>query len=141
MSRSLLLSLTVLTLTSIVSGRQLQRAEWGAPSIAVTHANGKWVIAGRKNAVTLSESDLSISVQAGPASWSMMPSVRGDMIVRAGGEESPLRLADARQIAVTRFDTGFKTGVKINLSQWLRDRGGPTHDLADLNDTHSLSRR
>ena len=45
---------------------------------------------------------------------------------QGGGEEFPLRLADARQIAVTRFDTGFKTGVKINLSKWLRDRGGPT---------------
>jgi hypothetical protein len=130
MFRSLLLSLTVVTLTSIVGGRQLQRAEWGAPSIAVTHANGKWVIAGRKNAVTLRESDLSITIQAGPASWSMMPSVRGDMIVRAGGEESPLRIAEARQIAVTRFDTGFKTGVKINLSRWLRDGSGPTQDLA-----------
>src|SRR4029453_8726010 len=84
----------------------------------------------RKNTVTLSESDLSIRVQAGPASWSMMPSVRGDMIVRTGGQESPLRLADARKIAVTRFDTGFKAGVKINLSQWQRDRGGPAHDLA-----------
>src|SRR6476620_6297082 len=106
MSRSRLLSLTLLALTSMVSGRQLQRAEWGAPSIAVTHANGKWVIAGRKNAVTLSESDLSISVQAGAASWSMRPSARGDMIVRTGSQELPLRLADARKIAVTRFDTG-----------------------------------
>src|SRR5262249_52769151 len=107
---------------------QLQRSEWGAPSFSVTHGNGKWVIAGRKNTITFNESDFSIRVQAGPALWSMMPSIRGDMLVKIRGEESPLRLADARRNVVTRFDTGFKTGVKINLGGWQR-RPGDTLDL------------
>src|SRR5262249_15060938 len=110
-------------------GRQLQRSQWGAPSFSVTHSNGNWVIAGRKNTVTINESDLSIKVQAGPASWSMMPSARGAMLVRAPGEDFALRLADARQIAVTRFDTGFKTGVKIKLGNWQHDGYGVALDL------------
>lgn len=131
--------IAMLALQSLEFGQQLTREQWGAPSITISRPEGKWVIAGRKNTVTLSESDLSISVQAGPASWSMMPSARGDMIVRTGGHEFPLRLADARKIAVTRFETGFKAGVKINLSQWRVDRGGPAPDLApDLTVTLTL---
>src|SRR6266498_3379804 len=36
--------------------RQTSSAQWGAPSVNVSHSAGKWIIAGRKNSVTLSES-------------------------------------------------------------------------------------
>ena len=108
----------MLVVSSSNAARQLPREQWGAPAVAVSHAAGKWIIAGRKNRVTLGESDLALSVQSGAAQWAMSPSSVGDMLVRAKGEEFSLRLADARQINVAPYDTGFKTGVKISLARW-----------------------
>src|SRR5262245_65483166 len=98
--------------------QQLPREQWGAPAVNVSRAEGKWIIAGKKNKVTLNESDLALSVQAGPAKWTMVPSSAKDMLVRSRGEEFYLRLADARKIDIEPYDTGFKTGVKISLGEW-----------------------
>src|SRR5215813_13503041 len=98
--------------------QRLPREEWGAPAVNVSRAEGKWIIAGKKNKVTLNESDLALSVQAGPAKWTMVPSSAKDMLVRSRGEEFYLRLADARKIDIEPYDTGFKTGIKISLSEW-----------------------
>src|SRR5262249_5746730 len=99
-------------------GQELPRADSGAPLVAVWRASGKWIIAGKKNKVSLSESDLAIKVQTSAANWEMVPSSTRDMLVRSGGEEFYLRLADAKRIDITQYDTGFKTGVKIVLSKW-----------------------
>jgi hypothetical protein len=48
----------------------------------------------------------------------MVPSSATDMIVRSAGEDVSLRLADARKTAITPYDTGFKTGVKVVLEGW-----------------------
>jgi hypothetical protein len=110
-----------------VFGRQTARAEWGGPAVTVSRAAGKWTIAGRKNRVTLDESDFGLKVQAGAAEWELLPSSAQDALVRSKGEEFYLRLADARRIKITPYDTGFKTGVKIALGEWrhggLRHRG------------------
>jgi Family of unknown function (DUF5696) len=98
--------------------QRLPREEWGAPAVVVSRAEGKWIIAGKKNKVTLNESDFALSVQAGPAKWAMVPSSAKDMLVRSRGEEFYLRLADARKIDIEPYDTGFKTGVKISLGEW-----------------------
>ena len=98
--------------------QRLPREEWGAPAVNVSRAEGKWIIAGKKNKVTLNESDFALSVQAGPAKWAMVPSSAKDMLVRSRGEEFYLRLADARKIEIEPYDTGFKTGVKISLGEW-----------------------
>jgi len=50
----------------------------------------------------------------------MAASAPKDMLVKSAGEEFHLRLADAKKIEIVPFDTGFKTGVKIVLSQWPR---------------------
>ena len=110
-----------------VFGRQSARAEWGGTAVTVSRAAGKWTIAGRKNRVTLDESDFGLKVQAGAAEWELLPSSAQDALVRSKGEEFYLRLADARRIKITPYDTGFKTGVKIALGEWrhggLRHRG------------------
>jgi hypothetical protein len=98
--------------------QKLPREEWGAPMVNVSRAEGKWIIAGKKNKVMLNESDLALSLQAGPATWAMVPSSAKDMLVRSRGEEFHLRLADARKIEIESYDTGFKTGVKISLGEW-----------------------
>ncbi|MGH9969021.1 MAG: DUF5696 domain-containing protein [Pyrinomonadaceae bacterium] len=122
--RLTLWALAILIFSIPFVAQTLPREEWGAPPIKVSHAGGRWTIAGKKNTVTLNQADLSLVVQAGPARWSLMPSVARDMFVKTGGEEIYVRLADARKITIEPYDTGFKTGVKISLSQW-RHKGQP----------------
>ena len=137
MENSALLSRTFATSVALVlafaahaAAQQLPREQWGAPAVTVSHAGGKWTIAGKKNKVTLDESDLSVKVQAGAALWEMVPSSAKDLLVRSRGEEFYLRLADARRITITPYDTGFKTGVKINLGEWRH--GGLLHRGEEL---------
>jgi Family of unknown function (DUF5696) len=111
-------ALLLLILCPLVLSQQLPREQWGAPAINVSHAGGKWTIAGKKTTATLNDSDLAVSVQAGAARWDMVPSSARDMLVRFRGDEFPLRLADARKISILPYDTGFRTGVKISLSGW-----------------------
>ena len=109
----------MLSISPYVSAHQLPREQWGAPPITVSHAGGKWTIAGKKNTVTINESDLSIRVDSDSAQWLMVPSAASDMLVKSGGAEFYLRLADARKFTIVPYDTGFKTGVMISLDSWL----------------------
>src|SRR5262245_21947993 len=102
----------------------LPREQWGAPPVTVSHANGQWSIAGRKQTVLLNESNLALEIRAGAAVWNMVPSGTNDLLVKAGGKEFFLRLADAGKIDVKPYDTGFKTGAKLTLSEW-RHAGTP----------------
>ena len=113
-----LVSFGCLTLSAAAQST-LAREQWGAPPVSVTRKPGSWIIAGRKNSVTVNEKDLSLQVAAGAVTWAMAPSAAGDLRVRTGGgPEFALRLAEARSLTITNYDTGYKTGVKITLSQW-----------------------
>jgi Family of unknown function (DUF5696) len=103
---------------TLLFAQQLPREQWGAPLINVSRADGKWIIAGKRNRVLLNEVDFALSVQAGPSNWKMVPSSGTDMLVKSRGEEFHLRLADARKIEIKPYDTGFKSGIKISLSEW-----------------------
>jgi Family of unknown function (DUF5696) len=117
----------VFVLASLGSAQQLGREQWGAPPVSVTHADGKWVVAGKKNQVSLNEANLALTIQTPSANWQMVPSTAKDMLVRARGEDAYLQLSKAEKITITSYDTGFKTGVKIALSRWrhkgLRNQG------------------
>lgn len=89
---------------------------YGAPQVSVSHAGGNWTIAGQKNTVTLDESNLATVVEARGATWKMVPSSGSDLLVRWRGDEFPLSLAEASDIKITPYATGFKTGVKITMS-------------------------
>lgn len=93
---------------------------WGEPAVTVSHADGQWTIAGRTNVVTLADADLAMTIKNGPVNWSMVPSGPNDMIVKSGGREFHLRLADAGKISIVPYRTGFKSGVKIELNHWSR---------------------
>src|SRR4030095_7307708 len=64
------------------------------------------------------ETDLKLTAVAGTERWGMAPSSSGDMIIKSGHEERPVRLADAKKTSIVPYDAGFKTGLKISLSQW-----------------------
>jgi hypothetical protein len=100
------------------SGQQRSPADTGAPQVAVSHSSGKWTLTGRKNIVELNESDFAVGVHAGPVTWKMVPSSNADMLVGAGGDEFHLRLADAGQIKIGPYETGFKTGIRLILDQF-----------------------
>src|SRR5262249_14909463 len=101
-----------LTCHTLFAAEPLAREQWGAPLVNVSHTNGQWIIAGRKNKITLNQSTPALNVQAGPAEWAMVPSAAQDMLVRSRGEDFYLRLADAQKIEIKPYDAGFKTGVK-----------------------------
>jgi hypothetical protein len=122
--KTLLHPLFALLLASALTARAqsnapaLPREEWGAPQVSVTHTQGKWIITGKKQTVTLDEKNLALGIQAGPVAWQMVPSGANDLLVKSNGKEIGLRLADARKLSIVPYDTGFKTGVKISLSDW-----------------------
>lgn len=103
------------------AAQPLTREQWGAPLVIVSHTNGQWTIAGQRHSAILTESNLALEVRAGTAVWNMAASGPNDLVVRSAGKELSLRLADAKQIETTPYDTGFKTGVKITLSDWRHD--------------------
>ncbi len=99
----------------------LTREQWGAPLVNVSHAGGQWTVAGRRQSAILTESNLALKVRAGTAVWNLAASGTNDLLVRSAGKEFSLRLADAKQIQFIPYDTGFKTGVKLTLSEWRHD--------------------
>src|ERR1051325_938977 len=109
----------VLLFSPPLFAQTLPRSEWGAPDVSVSHAGGKWIIAGKKNKVTLDEKTLALTVQNGSATWAMVASGPNDMLVKADKQELSCRLADAKRVDIKPYDTGFKTGVKIMLGDWL----------------------
>src|SRR5437762_291669 len=94
----------------------------------ITHSGGKWTIAGHANRVELDETTLAVRVQAGATVWNLMPSAADDMLVRADGDEFRVRLADAREINIAPYQTGYMSGIKLTLdgfrSTGLRNPGG-----------------
>jgi hypothetical protein len=102
--------------------QQLSRDQWGAPLVRVSHADGKWTVAGKRQSVILTESNLAVEIRAAGAVWNLAGSRTNDMLVKAAGKEFSLRLADAEKIEIEPYDTGFKAGVKITLSDWQHER-------------------
>ncbi len=109
---------TLMLCTISASAQQISREQWGAPAVTVSNGAGKWTIAGKQNIVTLSESDLALKVQARGTVWEMAPSSSSDLQVKSKGTETFVRLADAGKKSFERYDTGFKSGVKITLEGW-----------------------
>ncbi len=94
---------------------------WALPAgaqITVNHAGGVWTIRGQKNTVELNGSDLAVTVRAGAVTWKMVPSGAEDMLVAAGGDRFRVRLADAGDIEIAPYATGFKTGVRMILDRF-----------------------
>lgn len=119
------LALALALLSGVVSAQSPERprAEWGATAVTVTRGDGRWIVAGEKNRVTLDATSLALEVQAGQARWSLMPSSPTDMLVRAGGQDFAVRLAEARRIDIQPYDAAFKTGVKLTLAGFRKPRG------------------
>ncbi|HTD85462.1 MAG TPA: hypothetical protein VK850_02705, partial [Candidatus Binatia bacterium] len=115
---------------ALFAGTALPREDWGAPLVKVSQENETWRLTGKKQTVTLDQKTLALAVQAGPARWQMTSSLTNDLVVRFHGNDYSVRLADARSITVAPYDTGFKTGLKLSLSDWALP--GVTADHPDI---------
>ena len=117
-NKILLLILITFCCQSLTQAQQLSRDQWGAMPITVSHRGDAWLIEGKTNSVTLNGKSLGLSVKAGESLWTTLPSTIGDTLVKSAGRDFSLRLADAKKISIVPYETGFKTGVKITLSDW-----------------------
>ena len=102
---------------------QVSPADTGAPQVQVSRAPGQMDPGGQENVVVLNEADLAVTVEAGPAVWKMVPSSSKDLLVSKDGDEFNLRLADAKEIRVTPYETGFKTGDRARPIPQHRSKG------------------
>lgn len=91
---------------------------WGAPDVRVAEAGGKWGIAGRQNTLTLDPATLEMKISSGSHAWVMNPSYDGDLVIKQGAAIIPLKLAGAGRKIISPYRTGFRTGVKIDLSDY-----------------------
>ncbi|MCP4609710.1 MAG: hypothetical protein GY845_13455 [Planctomycetes bacterium] len=96
-----------------------QQDNWGAPKVQVLKEEGKWIIKGLKNRIEVDSSDLQMTVHTPSQRWSMIPSFSGDLIVENSGERLSLRLADAGKKEISSYQTGFKSGIKIALEDFV----------------------
>jgi hypothetical protein len=101
-----------------VLAQSLPRADWGGQAVEVSHADGHWMITGKKQVVMLDEKSLALDVNAQTVDWKMFPSGTNDLTVKFHGREFPLKLTDAKSISIEPYDAGFKKGLKIILSDW-----------------------
>lgn len=111
------------------SDKPLLPHEWGAPAISVARSGDVWTIAGTRQQVTLDARTLSLAVNAAGAVWKMPSSGAAELVVVQDGDEFGLRFRDAQEIRIERYETGFKSGVKITLdgfrSSGIRAPGAP----------------
>ncbi|MHC4495362.1 MAG: DUF5696 domain-containing protein [Planctomycetota bacterium] len=103
---------------SNVLAAEVSQDDWGAPKVQVLQEKGGWSIEGTKNRVRMSSLDLQITVHTPGRTWSMMPSLPGDLVVEDSGSRLSLRLADAGKKEISPYRTGFKTGLRIVLGDF-----------------------
>jgi hypothetical protein len=71
--------------------------------------------------VDLNPATLQMTVRIGDRTWSTVASFAGDLVAEAAGKTYSLRLADAGRRQVSRYETGFKTGVRISLGDFRQE--------------------
>jgi len=97
------------------------QSDYGSPAVQVSEEGGSWILRGTKTRVDLDPATLRMTIRAGGRTWSTIASFPGDLVAEASGKTYSLRLADAGGRRVSRYQTGFKTGVRISLGDFRRD--------------------
>lgn len=119
---TLLLVLTVLTVQALFAAREGPAKDYlSSRTISVRQDGRRWIIQGERHKVTFSESDFSLAVDAGRVQWRMRPSQPNDLAARDASGDVALKLTSAAKIAVSAYDTGRLTGIKIALSGFERE--------------------
>lgn len=85
----------------------------------VTHSNSEWQIEGKLHTVTINEKTFASIVKDGDVAWPLLPSDISDIKCSHKGKSLELRLADARKIDISSYQTGYSNGIKIALSKFM----------------------
>ncbi len=120
MTRKTYLSLLICMILSwdcVCSGKHTQ-VEWGNPKIKVKQDATQWIIQGKRLTVVIDSNTLAMQVKDKDISWNIEGSTKGDLTIEHGGRNIPLRLKDAKQIKIESYETGFKSGIKIQLNDY-----------------------
>src|SRR5947199_53185 len=101
-------------LLALVAARaQAPNPATGEPAVRVSQSGAQWTLAGARNTVTLTAAALAMPVRAANASWRFLPSTASDLLLSLDGDEFSAALTSARDIRITPYRTGYKTGVKL----------------------------
>ncbi|HOY57941.1 MAG TPA: DUF5696 domain-containing protein [Verrucomicrobiota bacterium] len=120
-------------LALLVSARAADPAPPAAPapapvasaiSVRTDGPNGPWRVEGRRQRLELDPANLGCRVVSGATVWRLRPSQPGDLRVVQAGKAIQLELAAAAQKTIAPYDTGFQTGLKIELGGF-RDGSEP----------------
>ena len=102
----------------------------GAPRVRTSREGSLWFIRGTRLTVGLDPADLRLTVRAAGREWRFLPSSAGDLTVKSGASEFPLRLADAAVKTVEPYATGYLSGIKLSLSGFGIKKESSPLDLA-----------
>jgi hypothetical protein len=84
-------------------------------AVRVTRRGDVWRLAGAKRTVEIDAASLSLQARSADTEWATLPSFDGDLTVRHERTDHPLRLAAAADRAAGPYETGFQTGIRIEL--------------------------
>jgi len=121
MTRKTYLSLLICMILSrdcVCSGK-LTQLEWGNPKIKVKQDAAQWIIQGKRLTVVIDSNTLAMQIRDKDISWNIEGSTKGDLTIEHSGRNIPLRLKDAKQIKIESYETGFKSGIKIQLNGYV----------------------
>lgn len=90
-------------------------------TISVRRDGRDWIIEGEHRKVTLSETDLAVTIKSGRYVWRMRPSQPDELTVESDGKRTTMALTSAGRMEFARYDTGRMTGVKIDLGDYKAD--------------------
>jgi len=115
-----LLICMILSLDCVCSGK-LTQTEWGDPKVEVKQDETQWIIQGKRLTVVIDPNTLAMQVRDKDISWNIEGSTKGDLTIEYSGRNIPLRLKDAKQIKIEPYETGFKSGIKIQLNDYVHE--------------------
>ena len=108
----------ILSCVCVCSGK-LAQTDWGGPQVEVKQDATRWIIQGQHLAVAVDSNTLAMQVRDADILWNIEGSTPGDLTVEDGGRNIPLSLKDAKQVKIEPYETGFMSGVKIRLNNYV----------------------
>ena len=91
-----------------------------AEAVQVVHENGQWWINGQTHQVCVDESDLQMVVLDGATTWPFVAGAEQELTVFQG-KPIACRLVDAQERTISRYQTGFKKGIRITLDRFVKE--------------------
>jgi hypothetical protein len=119
--KTYMLLIGILLCRDCVCSGKLAQLEWGDPKIEVKRDETKWIIQGERFTVVIDPNTLTMQINDKDISWNIEGSTQGDLTVEHDGRIVPLCLKDAKQIKIEPYETGFKTGIKIRLDNYVHE--------------------